>query len=58
MYILSIRMNKKSIQADSLALALFTSRARLAVLALLFVDPDRRFYLREIAEPGWRQAAS
>jgi len=42
-------MTKKSIHSRSLAEALFTSQARLAVLKLLLLNPDRRFYLREIA---------
>ncbi len=42
-------MTKKSIHSGSLAEALFTSQARLAVLKLLLLNPDRRFYLREIA---------
>jgi predicted nucleotidyltransferase len=42
-------MTKKSIDSTSLAEALFTSQARLAVLKLLLLNPDRRFYLREIA---------
>ena len=42
-------MPKKSIHSGSLAEALFTSQARLAVLKLLLLNPDRRFYLREIA---------
>jgi predicted nucleotidyltransferase len=43
-------MTAKRIHTDSLAQSLFTSRARLELLALLFVDPDRRFYLREIGK--------
>jgi hypothetical protein len=42
-------MTKNSIHSGSLAEALFTSQARLAVLKLLLLNPDRRFYLREIA---------
>jgi len=42
-------MTTKSIHSRSLAEALFTSQARLAVLKLLLLNPDRRFYLREIS---------
>lgn len=42
-------MTKKSIRAGSQADALFTSRARVEVLRLLFLNAAQRFYLREVA---------
>jgi predicted nucleotidyltransferase len=42
-------MTTKSIQANSLLRALFTSQARVAILKLLFLNAGNRYYLREIA---------
>jgi len=44
-----MQMATKSIRSDSTAEALFTSKARLAVLELLCLRAGERFYLREIA---------
>ncbi len=41
-------MTKKSIHSGSLVQSLFTSQARVAVLKLLLLSPDQRFYLREV----------
>lgn len=43
-------MTKKTIHTSSVVAALITSRARVAVLSLLFLGSGARFYLREIAE--------
>ena len=49
LYTFCMRMTTKSIQADSLLRALFTSQARIAILKLLFLNAGDRYYLREIA---------
>jgi predicted nucleotidyltransferase len=42
-------MTTKSILSDPILEALFTSRARVAVLSLLFLNSGNRYYLREVA---------